>query len=225
MKQKFIRNLYEENEKIWRSNKSGIFYSFIRSHKISKEFYHALMSEIYKYVLRNPINQAAACINIPDHVNRNAMLKYILKHSTEELGHENMIVRDLKSINILDMSKLEEPALPATEALIGYLESVPQRYGAVARLGYSFWAEDAYDHIREVTTKIRRDLSLNDSNMSFFVAHEKIDKHHSAQVVDAINQFCVTSDDRAQILTVARTTLYLTGKMLDGIAENYLNAA
>ncbi len=225
MKQNFTRNLYDENEKIWHSNKSGTFYSHIRNNTISKELYLILMSEIYKYVLRNPINQAAACINIPNHVNRNAMLRYILKHSTEELGHEQMIVRDLKSINILDMSKLEEPALPATEALIGYLESVPHRYGATARLGYSFWAEDAYDHIREVTTKIRGDLSLNDSNMTFFVAHEKIDKHHSAQVVDAINQFCVTPEDRAQILTVARTTLYLTGKMLDGVAENYLSAA
>ena len=37
--------------------------------------------------------------------------------------------------------------LPATEALVGYLYYVALRYGAVARLGYSFWAEGVYGHI------------------------------------------------------------------------------
>ena len=51
-----------------------------------------------------------------------------------------MVIHDLKSIGAYDESDLAKAPLPATEALVGYLYYVALRYGAVARLGYSFWA-------------------------------------------------------------------------------------
>lgn len=220
MENNFIHELDENINEQWRQIKKGIFFKLIRENKVEQQLYHDLMIQIYHYTRHNSINQAAASINVPTHAN--AILKYVYRHAFEEYGHEEMAIRDLESINILDRSKLEQPPLPATEALIGYLYAVAQRYGAIPRLGYSQWAENAYGHINEVVTKIRRDLLLEDINMSFFVSHSKIDKKHSEQVAEAIKTFCKTPEDKNLVKVVAQTTLYLTGKMLDGVAENYL---
>lgn len=220
MENNFIQELDEDINNQWSLIKQGSFFKLIRENKIDEQLYHDLMVEIYHYTKHNSINQAAASVNVPDHAN--AILKYVYRHAIEEYGHEEMAIRDLESINILDRSKLEQPPLPATEALIGYLYAVAQRYGAIARLGYSQWAENAYGHIDELTTKIRQDLFLEDENMSFFVNHSKIDKKHSAQVAEAIKAFCTTPKDKILVKMVAQTTLYLTGKMLDGVAEDYI---
>lgn len=220
MENNIIQELRNVIEHQWAPIKQGLFYKLIREIKIDKELYHDLMIEIYHYTKHNSANQAMACMNIPTHAS--AIQKFIYRHALEEYGHEKMVLRDLESINILDQTKLTQPPLPATDALIGYLYAVPQRYGAVARLGYSQWAENAYGHINEVTSKIRQDLSLEDKNMSFFVNHSVIDQKHSAEVAEAINTYCTSSEDKVLIKRVAQTTLYLTGKMLDGIAENYL---
>src|ERR671936_458095 len=70
------------------------------------------------------------------------------------------------------------PPLPATEALIGYLYYVALRYGPIARLGYSFWAEGIYQHIQAPFMKISQDLGLTSKNVTFFGAHAQADEEH-----------------------------------------------
>jgi pyrroloquinoline quinone (PQQ) biosynthesis protein C len=105
--------------------------------------------------------------------------------------------------------------LPATEALNGYLYHVALKEGLVARLGYSFWAEDAYEHIQPILASARQTFGLTDDRMTFFVAHSSIDEKHSKEVREAISTWAVTAEEREAVKRVARTTLYLTGQILE----------
>jgi hypothetical protein len=102
---------------------------------------------------------------------------------------------------------------------VGYLYYVALRYGPVARLGYSFWAEGAHAHIQEPLGKICADLKLTSKNVTFFGAHAEADEAHIQQVEDAVARFAVTPQDQELVTRVCTTTLSLTGQLLEQVAR------
>ena len=210
MSQEFIDSLRADINKEWEKIKAGRFWHRVMNEQVT------LMLEIYHYTKHNSRNQAvAAYVDAPD-----GLLAFAYKHAAEELGHEKMVIRDLESLGLLKPGDQEKTPMPPTDALIGYLYSVSLRYGALARLGYSFWAEDVYDQIGEALAKIRSDLKLTDKNMTFFVAHATIDEKHIDQVTECILRFAETSEQQALIRRVALTTLFLTGKLMESVADS-----
>jgi pyrroloquinoline quinone (PQQ) biosynthesis protein C len=198
----------------WDKIKQGGFWRRVMEEPVTTELYRDLMLQVYHYSRHNSMNQAVAAFQpAPE-----GLLKFVYKHAAEELGHERMVVHDLKSIDALREGDLSQAPLPATEALIGYLYYVSLRYGAVARLGYSFWAEGVYGHIAEPFGKITRDLNLTSKSLTFFGSHAQADEAHIQQVTDAIEKFATTPENQALVLRVARTTLFLTGQLIEQVA-------
>lgn len=217
MQNDFIQSLRATVDQHWAQIKRGQFWDHVMSKPVSREFYRDLMVEIYHYTRHNSMNQAVtAFVNAPE-----GLLKFAYHHAADELGHERMVTHDLESVGLLDRELLSRAPLPATEALIGYLYFVALKYGAVARLGYSFWAESVYEHIGEVLAKVRSDLALTERNMSFFVAHSTIDKKHIVQVEECLDRYAKTPADQALVRSTAETTLFLTGQLLDQVAQRH----
>jgi pyrroloquinoline quinone (PQQ) biosynthesis protein C len=215
MQNEIINELNQIVEQEWHNFKKGRFWNFILNKPVSHEVYQKLMIEIYHYTKHNSMNQAiASFVPAPE-----SLLKFVYQHAYEELGHERMVTHDLESIGLLDKEKLKQNPLPATEALIGYLYYVALRYGAVARLGYSFWAESVYDHIDELLQKIRTDLNLTNKEMSFFVAHSRIDVRHFEEVKESIVDFALSNEQKLLVKQVAKTTLFLTFQMLEQVID------
>jgi len=205
----------------WEKIKKGKFWSLVSESGFNFELYQHLMHEIYFYTRQNAINQAAAAYKgNPDDT---LLLKFVFKHALEELGHEKMVLHDLQSVGLTLPAPATHTPLPATTALIGYLYHVALVHGPKARLGYSFWAEDVYRHIDFLLQEMRRSLGLKDKNMSFFVSHSTIDQKHSQEVNEMIRKFVKTEDEIKQISEVTETTLYLTGELMEQVAEAYLD--
>lgn len=202
----------------WGKIKKGKFFE-IAQKDLTKELYVQAMIQVYHYTKNNAINQAAATFNA-DH-KKVGLLRFAMKHALEELGHENMVVNDLAAMGI-DASVFDSKPLPATEALNGYLYSLAIKGGVIPRLGYSFWAEDSYEHLQPLLEACRTKLKLADNQLTFFVAHSVIDEKHAQDVNNAIEKWVETDSEREEIIQVAKTTLYLTGKILESVAENYL---
>lgn len=197
----------------WARIKDGRFARHVFENGVDRPLYKITMLQLYHYTRYNSINQAFAAWNVePERI---GMLRFCYEHANEELGHEKMVVHDLKSIGLLEPGDLARPPLPSTEALIGYLHYVALVYGAVPRLGYSYWAESVYGHIDELLGRARLDLSLSDAQMSFFVAHSTIDEKHAEEVRHAIAKHSREGLERERMLQVAQTTLRLTGNLLD----------
>ncbi|HSI54628.1 MAG: iron-containing redox enzyme family protein [Ramlibacter sp.] len=211
----FVNALRATVEGEWARIKGGDFWRRVMGAPVSPELWRDLMLQVYHYSKHNSMNQAvAAFVPAPE-----GLLKFVYRHAAEELGHERMVTHDLKSIGLLDEAALDAPPLPATEALIGYLYYVGLRYGPVARLGYSFWAEGAHAHIQEPIAKLCADLKLTSKNVTFFGAHAEADVEHIQQVEDAIERFALTAQDRELVTRVCVTTLSLTGQLLEQVAR------
>jgi thiaminase len=219
--QSFVSQLRETVEAEWAQIKRGEFWTRVMREPVTRPLYKDLMLQVYHYSRHNSVNQAvAAFVPAPD-----GLLKFVYRHAAEELGHEKMVVHDLKSVDLFNEADTQATPLPATEAMIGYLYYVSLRYGAVARLGYSFWAEGAHGHIQEALGKICRDLNLTSKNVTFFGAHAEADQEHIQQVEDAIERYAVTPQDQEMVRKVALTTLSLTGQLLDQVARRHRSAA
>jgi len=214
----FVHSLRHAVDAQWGDIKRGEFWRLVQQRPVRKELYRDMMREVFHYSRHNSINQAvAAFVPAPE-----GLLKFVYRHAAEELGHEKMVIHDLKSIGMWSDEDAEASPLPATEALIGYLYYVGLRYGPVARLGYSFWAEGAHSHIQEVLVKVCKDLQFTSRNITFFGAHAEADQEHIQQVEEAIARYAVTPQDQALVQRVATTTLSLTGQLLDQVARRHL---
>jgi hypothetical protein len=212
-----VRDLRETVEAQWREIKRGQFWRLVMERPVTRPLYRDLMLQVYQYSRHNSMNQAvAAFVPAPE-----GLLRFVYRHASEELGHERMVTHDLRSIDLLEESDLAKPPLPATEALIGYLYFVALRYGPVARLGYSFWAEDAHAHIGEPLAKICADLRLTSKNVTFFGSHAEADVDHIRQVEEALEKFAVTPEQQELVTRVAMTTLSLTGQLLEQVAARH----
>jgi pyrroloquinoline quinone (PQQ) biosynthesis protein C len=88
-------------------------------------------------------------------------------------------------------------------------------------LGYSFWAENSYEHINPLIGKIRDTLQLKNSQMTFFVAHSDIDKEHAEEVERMLTRHCQTKSDWDAVERVAVLSLQLTGNMLEDVYWEY----
>jgi hypothetical protein len=219
MSQDFIATLDSVIDDEWREIYRAPFAQHVLRLGVDKDLYKLTMMQIYHYTRHNPINQAFATWRVEPE--RTGLLRFCFEHAAEELGHENMVLNDLRSVGLFEPADLETPPLPATEGFIGYLYYVGLHFGAIARLGYSYWAETVYTHIGELLGKVRADLSLGDNQMTFFVSHAEIDEKHAEDVRRAIQQHAKTDAERDLIVQVTRTTLRLTRHLLSDVHEAY----
>ncbi len=214
MSQSIVQELHALVADEWQRIKRGSFGSRVMEAPVTVEMYKDFLYQTYHYTRHNSMNQAVtAFVEAPEQ-----LLRFVYRHAAEELGHERMVLHDLRALGAVGEDHVFPQPTPATEALIGYLYFVSLRYGPIARLGYSFWAEGSYDHFAEMMAKTKKDLSLESKHMTFFTAHAQADVEHMKQVTEAIETFAQTPEQRQLVKTVARTTLFLFGQLLEQVA-------
>jgi thiaminase len=216
----FFDRLNREEAACWnRILDNSEFVAHFRAHGVDRDLYISVLTEIFHYTRHNAQNQALAAIKLTS--DRLPLLKYCLHHAYAEAGHDQMALRDLASIGVdPDTIKHSRP-LPETEAFVAYLYRVAQERDATARLGYSYWAENAYAYIGEFVEAARRDLKLEPSQMSFFIEHSDIDVAHFEQVKKVIRQSALTPELQEGVSEILRTTLHLTGNLIEAAYRRY----
>jgi len=209
---------------LWSTARAGRFWAHVQQNGFDRSLYRLVMTQIYHYTRHNSINQAVAAFGAaPEQI---GLLRFVYSHAGEELGHENMVLHDLRAVGLLAPDEvLTDAPLSATDALINYLYGVALRQGPIARLGYSYWAESVYDHIAPILQSARQSLSLSDRDMAFFVAHAEIDSKHAVEVAHAIRGAVRTQMDADAVYQVATTTLWLTVMLLEQAYDEWSIAA
>jgi hypothetical protein len=212
------RELFERLDRsideLWAHANNSEFWQHVLTHGFDRELYRITMTQIYHYTRHNSLNQAVAAFGAdPDEI---GLLRFVYGHADEELGHEKMVLHDLRATGLLGPDDgIDEPPLPAVDALINYLYSIALREGPVARLGYSYWAESVYEYIAPILLEARKWLHLTDKEMAFFVAHAEIDSRHAVEVRQVIQKSVHTAAQAEAVHRVAVTTLWLTISVLD----------
>jgi hypothetical protein len=202
-------------ERRWSEAANSDLWRHVAAHGFDPELYRTLMVQVFHYTRFNSVNQAFCAVRTTPE--ERALLRFVYRHADEELGHEQMVVHDLRAIQLIDRDEdlATFPRLPATDALIGYLAGVAMTEGAVARLGYSYWAEDVYRHLAPLLGAAVRSLGLTERQMTFFTAHSSIDAGHSAEVRRVIAKAAATPAQQNAVYRVADTTLWLTMQLME----------
>lgn len=217
--EQFFERLSREESEIWQRIHQGEFSRHVRTYGADRELYIAMMTEIFHYTRHNAQNQALAALRLDSE--RLTLLRYCLHHAYSEAGHDQMVIKDLSSIGVAPETIKRSKPLPETEAFVAYLYRIATERDATARLGYSYWAENAYAHTHEFIMAVKRDLKLEDSQMTFFIEHSDIDVAHFDQVKRVLQASCTTPELQEGVLEVLRTTLHLTGNIMEAVYRKY----
>lgn len=207
-------------EAVWGKIKATRLYQDVIHGRIEMPILVRYMIETYFYVRENAKNQAAVVLRLDD--SRADYARYCLKHASEENGHEQMCLHDLRSVGISVDNIAKNRPLPSTAGFIGFLYTWAAFGNPVGRLGYSYYAEGAHLHMQEAMGQVKKQYGLGDSNMTFFVAHAVIDEKHFSEVKEAIAKFCVTDQDWADVAYVIECTGTLSAQMLEEIYDKGL---
>lgn len=209
----------------WTAIQNGRFWKTALGRECDpRELYKRTMVEIFHYTRHNAVNQAFAAWRASSPEQKH-LLKFCFEHADEELGHEQMVSADLERAGLLEPGLLGSEPLPATQAFIGYLYYVGLALGPIPRLGYSYWAENAYGFLDPMLSEARAELELVDEDMTFFVSHARVDVKHFEEVKEAIAENARTEEDWRGVRNVAATTLCLTAAMLDNVVDRVTAAA
>jgi thiaminase len=213
----FLAQCDELAERGWRAIHAEPFWQDLLGQGLDRPTYVALLAQIFHYTRHNAQNQAQAAISVGS--DRLPLLRFCLQHAFEEAGHDLMVLSDLAAIGVDPEEIRRSEPLPETQAFVAWLYRIATERDATARLGYSYWAESCYAHIAPLLAAMRRDLGLEDRQMTFFVAHSAIDREHYDQVRRIAAQFCDTEERRRDMRDVLRTSLALTGGILEGVRK------
>lgn len=190
----------------------------IHEGEIDKALYAIYMIETFHYTAHNARNQALVGVR---HADNAQYAKFCFEHAAEEVGHEKMALHDVMSIGLKKHAfDIPEP-LPATEILIAYLYWISFTGNPLQRLGYSYWAENAYQYINPLIDRLRQTLDLQPSQLTFFIAHSDIDADHFDEIKSIMRRTCKTERDWLDIARVMETSLHLTGAVLEASYDEY----
>jgi hypothetical protein len=94
----FIPSLRAAVDAQWAEIRKGAFWRQVMEQPVTPELYRDLMLQVWHYSRHNSMNQAVtAFVPAPE-----GLLKFVYRHAAEELGHERMVVHDLRSIDLFD---------------------------------------------------------------------------------------------------------------------------
>jgi len=88
---------------IWGRAREGRFWNHVLENGFDRSLYRLVMVQIYHYTRHNSINQAVAAFGaVPEQI---GLLRFAYTHAREELGHENMVLHDLRAVGLLSPSE------------------------------------------------------------------------------------------------------------------------
>lgn len=210
-------------DEAWARAMQGPFWQFTAQHGLEPYLGLLTLVEQYHLVRHNATNQAVAAY--PLSAGDDVLLKWCLRHAREELGHEHMITRDLEAYGALELARplLDRRPLPATQSFIGYLYHLALSRGAIARLGYSYWAEQSYPRFNLLIDRLRTPGGMDPRrDFSFFNEHSNIDARHTLELKEVIAKVAPTASQVADMIDVARTTIWLQNAIFDNCLQEYL---
>ena len=177
---------------------------------IDRRIYGLYLVQIYNWA--NHVARSLGLAGASTYIRNKEFMSFAFSHGIEEAGHELMAVNDLKAIGVPladDLSNMPPP-LPRTEALIGYINWVVTHENPIRSLGFFYWVERPYDHIRPVVQAVQKACKLTDEQMSFFYAHERLDQKHGEDLEAALVKFCTTEkdwDEAKLVMNMSQTLL------------------
>ena len=187
---------------------------------VDQRLYAIYLTETYHYTRHNSRNQAVIATR-PEEIDVR-YLKFCLRHAEEEVGHEKMALHDLRNLGYAVTENSIPSPLVSTQTLISYLYFTAEKCNPLARLGYSYWAEQSYHYIQPLLDLLSSGLGVPNKAMTFFREHSAVDETHAKTVMETIERFVHTPEEWAAVEECMLNSLILTTRMMDEVLEEFI---
>lgn len=186
--------------------------------KFTIEHYKSCLREAYFYTRENPQIQAQATIYFRGRDREVVRLFY--RHASQEIGHDQLIINDLKMLGVGDADKIRtEFPLSTTIALVAFPYFQIQHRNPIGYLGYLFFLEfmptTAGNEYKDMLIR----SGIPPEATSFIQEHTKIDVAHNRLMEDYANALIQTDADLESVIYALRTTGVLFSAMMAGAIE------
>lgn len=185
--------------------------------EVELDDYIAFLGQAYHHV-RHTVPLLMACgSRLPDRLDwlRDALSEYI----TEELGHENWILDDIRAAGgDAEAARRATPA-PATEFMVSYAYDIIQRRNPVGFFGMVFVLEGTSVQLASRAADVLRNhLQLPVQAFRYLTSHGAVDVEHVdfyRQLVDRLDR----SEDQQAVIHSANMFYRLYGAIFDGLSH------
>lgn len=182
------------------------FVAKIENSTIRLDEYHRLLSNLFYQVFYSSSSFArAASICTWD---QKVMRDYLIRHSEEEKTHWCWILDDLKNTNCVVDPRMQHPS-PSSTAYFSYAFFLANR-NPILRLAMAYFLEGlSADYGGKFGKKLATQLSLKESQLSFFLNHGDLDGGHADEVMQIIKKHDVPAELWSEMINVVHCTSYL----------------
>ncbi len=171
--------------------------------------YAAYLVDVYQYAQHSAkVIALAGSRAVSSHP---ALAAYLMRHGTEEIGHEQWAYSDLRKLGLAEEAIRASRPGTACASMIGLEYFVAGHWNPVALFGWMFVLESLGDDIGHFAAQ-RIGRALDDSSATYFLAgHGDADHDHAREITETIQKHMTDPADVADTLHVARVArdLYL----------------
>jgi pyrroloquinoline quinone (PQQ) biosynthesis protein C len=150
-----------------------------------------------------------------------ALESKFLKHAAMEVGHDKLVLDDLRALGVDPDKVRQSRPLPTTEALTGFIVFQIEYRNPYAYLGYLYHLEALPTSIGEAAGKTLNKIGIPLGAQSFLKEHTEVDTVHMKWNQEYLEGFLRNEQDFEAVLYGLKGTCELHGLMFDSIMENY----
>ena len=147
---------------------------------------------------------------------------YLLRHATEEIGHEQWAYSDLRRLGVADQQIQSSRPGTSCASMIGLEYYVAGFWNPVALFGWLFTLEAfGADLANLISQKLDSSLNLGGTATYFLAGHGSVDGDHIRDITEAVDKYMKSQADFDDMFYIARLSrqLYL-GILKEVVLEN-----
>jgi pyrroloquinoline quinone (PQQ) biosynthesis protein C len=149
-------------------------------------------------------------------LNHPALAQYLFHHATEELGHDEWVISDLRDLGMSDVEITASQPSSACLRMIGLEYLYAMHDNAVGLFGWMFTLESLGGTVGgQIADSIDRSLDLGGKALYFLRGHADADSRHSEDLFRHITEHVTTTADRSSFERMAQESSDLYCGILD----------
>ena len=185
----------------------------MRDGEIKRDHYASLMRQIFHNVRENPQLQTLLAARFRG--SQRDLVGPILRHALSEVGHDELALRDLRTLGYRTEPMADEHPLPATTALTAFAMHQIHNLNPIGHLGYSYFLEFMPTLRGKQYVRWFEAAGVPSDAMGFIHDHVKVDQGHNRLMHRYIEQLVRTPADLDAVCYAIKCTAYLYALMVD----------
>jgi hypothetical protein len=212
-----IKRVSETWEECFEEIKKGEFFAALAGGGFLLSFYKGFLRETFHNASLNP--RLGSLFHAHFRSRLPALESRLVKNNARSVGHSELAIADLRLLGEDTAAIRNERALPATEAMAGFIAFQIQHRNPLAYLGYLYHLDAAAAVLGPLALKALAPSGVPGGAMSFLKEHADGTPQHLEWTLQYVDGFADTEENLDAVLYGLRGTCELHGASLRSLSD------